>query len=139
VVYLSQNGLEAEDLDDFRGLNSRHPWLAALMAILMFSMAGIPPFVGFYAKLSILQALVGAGFLWLAVVAVMFSLIGAFYYLRVVKLLYFDPPKADVPVLTPAFDIQALLSANGVAVLVLGILPQPLITLCAYAMQMTLQ
>jgi NADH-quinone oxidoreductase subunit N len=139
VVYLSQKGHEAENLDDFQGLNSRHPWLAALMAILMFSMAGIPPFVGFHAKLSILQALVGAGFVWLAVVAVMFSLIGAFYYLRVVKILYFDAPKADAPAVTPAFDVQALLSANGVAVLVLGILPQPLITLCTYAMQMTLQ
>jgi NADH-quinone oxidoreductase subunit N len=139
VVYLSQNGLEAEHLDDYKGLNSRHPWLAALMAILMFSMAGLPPFVGFYAKLAILQSLVGAGFLWLAVVAVMFSLIGAFYYLRVVKILYFDAPKVDAPAMTPAFDIQALLSANGLAVLALGILPQPLITLCTYAMQMTLQ
>jgi NADH-quinone oxidoreductase subunit N len=139
VVYLSQNGLEAEHLDDYKGLNSRHPWLAALMAILMFSMAGLPPFVGFYAKLAILQSLVGAGFLWLAVVAVMFSLIGAFYYLRVVKILYFDAPRADAPAMTPAFDIQALLSANGLAVLALGILPQPLITLCTYAMQMTLQ
>jgi NADH-quinone oxidoreductase subunit N len=139
VVYLSQNGHEAEHLDDFKGLNSRHPWLAALMAILMFSMAGIPPFVGFYAKLSILQSLVGAGFLWLAVVAVMFSLIGAFYYLRVVKILYFDSPRAEVAEVKPAFDIQALLSANGLAVLFLGILPQPLITLCTYAMQMTLQ
>ena len=139
VVYLSQNGQEAENLDDFKGLNSRHPWLAALMAILMFSMAGIPPFIGFYAKLAILQSLVGAGFTWLAVVAVMFSLIGAFYYLRVVKILYFDSPKADCPAITPALDVQALLSANGVAVLILGILPQPLITLCTYAMQMTLQ
>ena len=139
VVYLSQNGLEAEHLDEYKGLNSRHPWLAALMAILMFSMAGLPPFVGFYAKLAILQSLVGAGFLWLAVVAVMFSLIGAFYYLRVVKMLYFDAPRADAPAMTPAFDIQALLSANGLAVLALGILPQPLITLCTYAMQMTLQ
>ncbi len=139
VVYLSQNGQEAENLDDFKGLNSRHPWLAALMAILMFSMAGIPPFVGFHAKLSILQSLVGAGFVWLAVVAVGFSLVGAFYYLRVVKILYFDAPRADTPAVTPAFDIQALLSANGVAVLLLGILPQPLITLCTYAMQMTLQ
>ena len=139
VVYLSQNGQEAENLDDFKGLNGRHPWLAALMAILMFSMAGIPPFIGFYAKLAILQSLVGAGFTWLAVVAVMFSLIGAFYYLRVVKILYFDSPKADCPAITPALDVQALLSANGVAVLILGILPQPLITLCTYAMQMTLQ
>ena len=139
VFYLSQKGHEAENLDDFKGLNSRHPWLAALMAILMFSMAGIPPFVGFHAKLTILQSPVGAGFVWLAVVAVMFSLIGAFYYLRVVKILYFDAPRADAPAVTPAFDVQALLSANGVAVLVLGILPQPLITLCTYAMQMTLQ
>lgn len=139
VVYLSQNGLEAEHLDDFKGLNSRHPWLAALMAILMFSMAGIPPFVGFYAKLSVLQALVGAGFLWLAVVAVVFSLIGAFYYLRVVKILYFDAPPAQAVKLTPAHDIRALISANGIAVLVLGLLPQPLISLCVYAMQMSLQ
>jgi NADH-quinone oxidoreductase subunit N len=139
VVYLSRNGLEAENLDDFRGLNSRNPWLAALMAILMFSMAGLPPFVGFYAKLAILQSLVGAGYVWLAVVAVMFSLIGAFYYLRVVKLLYFDTPKADAPVYTAIPDVQALLSINGLTVLMLGIMPQPLITLCTYAMQMTLQ
>ncbi|MBI5330701.1 MAG: NADH-quinone oxidoreductase subunit NuoN [Betaproteobacteria bacterium] len=139
VVYLSQNGVEAEHLDDYKGLNTTHPWLAALMAILMFSMAGLPPFVGFYAKLSILQALVGAGWLWLAVVAVFFSLIGAFYYLRVVKLLYFDAPKAEMPVYTSTPDAQALLSANGVAVLALGILPQPLFTVCITAMQATLQ
>jgi NADH-quinone oxidoreductase subunit N len=139
VVYLSRNGLEAENIDDFRGLNSRNPWLAALMAILMFSMAGLPPFVGFYAKLAILQSLVGAGFIWLAVVAVMFSLIGAFYYLRVVKVLYFDAPKPDAPIYTSIPDVQALLSINGLAVLMLGIMPQPLITLCTFAMQMTLQ
>jgi len=139
VVYLSRNGLEAENIDDFRGLNSRNPWLAAMMAILMFSMAGLPPFVGFYAKLSILQSLVGAGFVWLAVVAVMFSLIGAFYYLRVIKVLYFDTPKANAPVYAAIPDVQALLSINVLAVLALGIMPQPLITLCTYAMQMTLQ
>jgi NADH-quinone oxidoreductase subunit N len=139
VVYLSRNGLEAENLDDFRGLNSRNPWLAALMAMLMFSMAGLPPFVGFYAKLAILQSLVGAGFVWLAVVAVMFSLIGAFYYLRVIKVLYFDAPKVDAPVYTALPDVQALLSLNGLTVLMLGVMPQPLITLCTYAMQMTLQ
>jgi NADH-quinone oxidoreductase subunit N len=143
VVYLSRGGqgsiLEAENIDDFRGLNSRNPWLAALMAILMFSMAGLPPFVGFYAKLAILQSLVGAGYVWLAVAAVMFSLIGAFYYLRVVKVLYFDAPKADAPIYHAIPDVQALLSINGLAVLMLGIMPQPLITLCTYAMQMTLQ
>ncbi len=139
VVYLSQNGLEAENLDDFKGLNSRQPWLAALMGMLMFSMAGIPPFVGFYAKLSVLQALVGAGWLWLALVAVLFSLIGAFYYLRVVKILYFDTPHADAPVLSGQADSRALLSLNGLAVLLLGLAPQGLIVLCVYAMQMTMQ
>ncbi len=139
VVYLSRDRHEAENLEDFRGLNSRQPWLAALMAILMFSMAGIPPFVGFYAKLAVLQALVGAGFVWLAVVAVLFSLIGAYYYLRVVKLMYFDTPRADAPVIVSAGDARALLSVNGLAVLLLGLMPQPLIALCANAMQMTLQ
>jgi NADH-quinone oxidoreductase subunit N len=110
-----------------------------MMAILMFSMAGLPPFVGFYAKLAILQSLVGAGYVWLAVVAVMFSLIGAFYYLRVVKVLYFDAPKVNAPVYAAIPDVQALLSINVMAVMLLGILPQPLITLCTYAMQMTLQ
>jgi NADH-quinone oxidoreductase subunit N len=139
VVYLSQNGLEAENLDDFKGLNQRQPWLAALMAMLMFSMAGIPPFVGFYAKLSVLQALVGAGWLWLALVAVLFSLIGAYYYLRLVKILYFDAPHATVNPLSGQADSHALLSLNGLAVLLLGIAPQPLITLCVYAMQMSMQ
>ncbi len=139
VVYLSQNGLEAENLDDFKGLNQRHPWLAALMAMLMFSMAGIPPFVGFYAKLSVLQALVGAGWLWLALVAVLFSLIGAYYYLRIIKILYFDTPHAAVNPLSGQADSHALLSLNGMAVLLLGIAPQPLITLCVYAMQMSMQ
>jgi len=139
VVYLSQNGLEAENLDDFKGLNSRHPWLAALMAMLMFSLAGIPPFIGFYAKLAVLQAVVGVGLLWLALVAVLFSLIGAFYYLRVVKILYFDAPHAGVQPLSVHADSRALLSLNGLAVLLLGIAPQPLIALCVYAMQMSMQ
>jgi len=138
VVYLSQNGVEAENLEDFKGLNSRAPWLAAIMAMMMFSMAGIPPFIGFYAKLAVLQALVGAGFTWLAVLAVVFSLIGAFYYLRVIKILYFDAPKANAPILQPAGDVQALLSVNGLAILALGIAPQPLIALCAQAMRMSL-
>lgn len=139
VVYLSQNGFEADKLDDYKGLNQRHPWLAAIMAILMFSMAGLPPFVGFYAKLYVLQALVGADWIWLAVVAVMFSLIGAFFYLRVVKIMYFDNPGAAVPTFTRQGDVQALLSANGLAVLILGLLPQALISLCNQAMELTLQ
>lgn len=139
VVYLSQKNFEAVSLDDFKGLNQRHPWLAAIMAMLMFSLAGLPPFVGFYAKLSVLQALVGAGWAWLAVVAVVFSLIGAFYYLRVIKVMYFDNPRADAPAVTPVGDIQAMLTVNGLAVLALGIAPQFLIALCTHAMQMSLQ
>ncbi len=135
VMYLSNAGWEAEDLDDYRGLNARHPWLAAVMAMLMLSMAGLPPFVGFYAKFTILQALVGAGWLGLAVVAVLFSLIGAFYYLRVVKIMYFDAPKADVPAVQVAGDARILLSVNGLAVLVLGLMPQALMALCTASVQ----
>jgi NADH-quinone oxidoreductase subunit N len=138
VVYLSQGKFEASGLDDFKGLNARHPWLAAVMAMLMLSMAGLPPFVGFYAKLAVLQALVGAGWTWLAVVAVMFSLVGAFYYLRVVKLMYFDTTRADAPAIATTGDVQALLSVNGLAVLALGMMPQYLIALCNQAMQISL-
>ena len=136
VIYLSRSGFEAENIDDFKGLNAAHPWLAAIMAMMMLSMAGLPPFLGFYAKLTVLQALVGAGWLWLAVIAGMMSLIGAYYYLNVIKVMYFDAPHAEplVPA-TTAGDVRALLSINGAAVLLLGILPQPLITLCAYAIQ----
>ncbi|HRH82478.1 MAG TPA: NADH-quinone oxidoreductase subunit NuoN [Thiobacillaceae bacterium] len=139
VVYLSRAGYEAENLDDYKGLNSRSPWLAAVMGILMFSMAGIPPFVGFYAKLTILQSLVGAGLVWLAVLAVLFSLIGAFYYLRVIKLMYFDAPHSTGAVAAEAGDARMLLSLNGLAVLLLGLAPQPLMALCANAMQLSLQ
>ncbi len=139
VVYLSRAGFEAENLDDFKGLNARHPWLAAVMAMVMLSLAGLPPFVGFYAKLTVLQALVGAGWLWLAVIAVIFSLIGAFYYLRVVKLMYFDAPHANDLAPSGEADVRALLSLNGLGVLVLGLVPQPLLALCAYAIQTSIQ
>jgi len=140
VTYLSRTGAEAENLDDFKGLNAHHPWLAAIMAMVMMSMAGLPPFVGFYAKLTVLQALVGAGWIGLAVVAVLFSLIGAFFYLRVVWLMYFDTPPAESPVYGQhAGDAVMLLSVNGLAILLLGILPQTLLTLCALAVQMSLR
>jgi NADH-quinone oxidoreductase subunit N len=139
VLYLTRTSFEADNLDDYRGLNAQHPWLAAIMAIMMLSMAGLPPFVGFYAKLTVLQALVGADWLWLAVVAVMFSLVGAYYYLRVVKIMYFDAPHADAPAIVPQDDARLLLSANGLAVLLLGILPQPLLSMCAYSIQLSLQ
>ena len=130
ILLLSRQGFEAENLDDFKGLNQRSPWHAFLMLLLMFSMAGVPPTVGFYAKFTVLQAIVEAGHVWLAVVAVVFSLIGAFYYLRIVKLMYFDAPVDSAPI-APRADMQVLLSANGLAVLAFGIFPQQLIDLCA--------
>jgi NADH-quinone oxidoreductase subunit N len=130
MLLLSRNGFEAENLDDFKGLNQRSPWYAFLMLLLMFSMAGVPPTVGFYAKFSVLQAIVEAGHLWLAVIAVAFSLIGAFYYLRIVKLMYFDEPVDTAPILARA-DARLLISLNGIAVLAFGLFPQSLMTLCA--------
>ncbi len=129
VLLLSRAGFEAERIEDFRGLNTRSPWFAFIMMLLMFSLAGVPPTVGFYAKLSVLQAVLGVGNVWLAVVAVMFSLIGAFYYLRIVKLMYFDEPK-ETAAIEPKLDMSVLLSVNGLAVLLLGIMPQSLMQLC---------
>lgn len=137
IMLLSREGFEAEKLDDFKGLNRRNPWYAFITLLLMFSMAGIPPTVGIYAKLSVLQAVISAGYIWLAVVAVLFSLIGAFYYLRIVKLMYFDEPETDAPIL-PQNDIKLLISANGLAVLAFGIFPQSLMALCAYAIQQSI-
>lgn len=137
IILLSREGFEAEKLDDFKGLNQRNPWYAFITLLLMFSMAGIPPTVGIYAKLSVLQAVLSAGYVWLAVVAVLFSLIGAFYYLRIVKLMYFDEPETDALVL-PQSDVKILLSANGLAILVFGFFPQVLIGLCAYAIQQSM-
>ena len=134
ILLLSRDGFEAENLDDYKGLNQRSPWYAFLMLLLMFSMAGIPPTVGFYAKLSVLQAVVQIGWWWVAVIAVVFSLIGAFYYLRIVKLMYFDAPLDHAPV-TASGDVRALLTVNGLAMLVLGIAPQPLMVLCIEAVR----
>jgi NADH-quinone oxidoreductase subunit N len=136
ILHMSHQGFEAENLDDWRGLNRTHPWMAALMAMLLLSMAGLPPFLGFYAKLFVLQALVGAGFITVAVVAVLLSLIGAYYYLRVVKIMYFDAPAAEP--MAPSGDAAVLLSINGMAVLLLGLLPQPLLALCVQAIQVSI-
>jgi len=133
VILLSRAGFEAENIDDFKGLNKRNSWFAALMMIVMFSMAGIPFFIGFFAKLSVLQAVVAAGHVWLAVLAVLMSVIGAFYYLRIVKVMYFDEPVDAAPISAPG-EVRVLLSANGLAIAVLGLLPQGLMSLCAYAL-----
>jgi NADH-quinone oxidoreductase subunit N len=103
----------------------------------MFSMAGVPPTVGFYAKLAVLQAVVGAGYVWLAVVAVLFSLVGAFYYVRLVKLMYFDAPVDSAPI-APRWDVQLLMTVNGLAMLVFGVLPGGLMALCLYSIQLSL-
>jgi NADH-quinone oxidoreductase subunit N len=132
ILLLSRAGFEADRLDDFKGLNRRSPWLAFMMLLLMFSMAGIPPTVGFYAKLSVLQAVIGIDYVWLAVAAVMFSLIGAFYYLRIVKLMYFDTAHDTAPIIASP-DSRVIMSANGLAVLALGIMPQPLMAVCVHA------
>ena len=135
IMLIARQGHEAEDIRDLAGLNQRSPMLAGVMAILMFSLAGIPPTVGFYAKLSVLQALISTndtGYLILAIFAVVMSLIGAFYYLRIVKTMYFDAAVDTHPISAPA-DARALLALNGAAVLVLGVLPGGLMTLCAQA------
>ncbi len=134
VLALSRAGFEAEELDDYRGLNQRDPWLAFLMLLLMFALAGVPPTVGFYAKLAVIDAVIKAGQIWLAVVAVLLSLVGAFYYLRVVKLMYFDEPRDAGPI-APGRDVRWLLSANGLAMLVLGVMPGSLMALCLVAVQ----
>jgi len=133
ILLMARAGFEAEEIDDYKGLNKRSPWFAGIMLMLMFSMAGVPFFIGFFAKFSVLQAVVAAGYMWLAIVAVLFSLIGAFYYLRVVKVMYFDQPADDSPIAAP-LDMRILISANGLAVAVLGIFPQVIMSLCAYAL-----
>ena len=135
ILLLSRQGFEADQLDDYRGLAKREPWQAFMLLLLMFSMAGVPPTVGFYAKFSVLNAVVDVQIVWLAVFAVLMSLIGAFYYLRVVKLMYFDAPAEPSAAFTIGLDARALMSVNGLAVLALGVLPQPLMAWCLYAIQ----
>lgn len=135
IMLLARQGFEAEQIDDLKGLAKRSPWFALVMTILMLSLAGLPPTVGFYAKLSVLQSLVSTnieGYLWLAVLAVVLSLVGAYYYLRVIKVMYFDEPTDTRPIESPG-DVRALLSLNGLAVLLFGILPGGLMTLCVNA------
>jgi NADH-quinone oxidoreductase subunit N len=130
ILLLSRKGYEADQLDDFKGLNARSPWFAAVMLMLMFSTAGVPPFIGFFAKLYVILAVLDQGIVWLAIVAVFFSVIGAFYYIRIVKLMYFDEPQDTTP-LAADRGMRVILSINGLAVLVLGLLPGALLTLVA--------
>ncbi len=129
IILLARAGFEAEKLDDFKGLNQRSPWFAFMMLILMFSMAGVPPTVGFWAKLTVLKAVIDIDMLWIALVGVFFSIIGVFYYLRVIKVMYFDKPVDESPI-EKSTDMQIALSANGLAVLGLGLYPAALMSVC---------
>jgi len=132
ILLLSRAGFEAENIDDFRGLNQKSKWYAFMMLVTMFSLAGIPPTVGFFAKLAVLQAVLNAGYTWLVVFAVLLSVVGAFYYLRIVRLMYMEAPQGEITV-DPAPGPRWILSVAGVATLVLGILPAPLFNLCVRA------
>ncbi|MBL3588679.1 MAG: NADH-quinone oxidoreductase subunit NuoN [gamma proteobacterium endosymbiont of Lamellibrachia anaximandri] len=132
VIAMSRKGFEAESLDDYKGLSHRSPWFAAMMLLLMFSMAGVPPTVGFFAKLFVLDAVVSVDLTWVALVGVFFSIIGAFYYIRIIKLMYFDKPLDDSP-LTAGMDTRIVLSLNGLSVLALGMFPAGLLSICTAA------
>ncbi len=135
IIMLSHEGFEAENITDFKGLGRRDPWVALMMLLVLFSLAGIPPLLGFYAKFLILDALIQAGYVWLAVVAVIFAVIGAFYYLRVIRVMFFDAPSKEIEMPFPTwskvqgFDLT-IVSINGLILLALGIYPAPLINAC---------
>jgi NADH-quinone oxidoreductase subunit N len=130
VILLSRKGFEAERLEDFKGLNARSPWFALMMLMIMFSMAGVPPFIGFYAKLVVLNGLIDAGMTWFAAYGVLLAVVGAYYYLRVVWYMYFSEPVDEAPLAAPA-DMRLVISANGLGLLALGIFPGVLLDLCA--------
>jgi len=130
LILLSRRGFESDQLDDLKGLSKRSPWFALMMMLLMISMIGVPPLAGFYAKWWVLAAILNAGYLWLAIVAVVFSVIGAFYYLRVIKLMYFDEPENAIEIAAP-LDMRLILSVNALLILVLGLFPDRLIAICA--------
>lgn len=138
IMLLSRKGFESENLDDLKGLSQRSPWYAFLMMLLVFSMAGVPPTIGFYAKFAVLQAALQAGLIELVIFAVLMAAIGAFYYLRVIKLMYFDEPQDTTPIRALP-DVALVISINGLAVLALGLMPQRLMELCSYAILHSIQ
>ena len=134
LLVLNRKGFEAENISDLSGLNDGNPWYAALLAIAMFSMAGVPPTVGFYAKLTILQSLIQADMVWLAVLAVLFTVIGLFYYLRIIKVMYFDKPLVEqTTTIKEALDVKVLLGANSLSLILLGMFPSTLMVYCILA------
>jgi NADH-quinone oxidoreductase subunit N len=137
ILLLSRSGFEAENLEDLRGLNQRSKWYAFVMLVIMFSLTGLPPTMGFFAKLFVLQAALEAGYTWLVVFAVLISVVGAFYYLRIVKIMYMDPPAGEMT-LDPRADARWILSATAIATLFFGFMPGPLMDLCARAITASL-
>jgi len=137
LMMLSRKGYDCETIEGLKGLNKKHPWYAFIGLVLMFSLAGIPPTVGFAAKLGVLEALVDAEHTFLAIIAVITSLIGAFYYLRIVKVMYFDEPDHELTITGSTFA-RGLLGLNAILVLVIGIFPSGLMTICLDAMRRTL-
>src|SRR5271170_5386702 len=134
ILLLARQGFESDKLVDFKGLNARSPWFAGMMAMLMFSLAGVPPFIGFWAKLGVIQAVLGVGYTWLGVVAVLFSVVSAFFYLRTVKVMYFDAP-TDTSAIGGSPLMRTVLSANALLVFGLGVIPGTLLQLCQRALQ----
>ena len=133
IVVLSGQGFEADQIDDFKGLNARSPWLAGLVLCIMASLAGVPPFLGFWAKLAVLRAALQGDMLWLAIVGIVFAVVGAFYYLRIIKVMYFDEPVAGAPMPRSDGPLRIAFSINALALLVLGIFWNPLMTWCQQA------
>jgi NADH-quinone oxidoreductase subunit N len=134
ILLLAREGFEADKISDFKGLNVRSPWFAGMMAILMFSLAGLPPFIGFWAKLGVVQAVLGVNLTWLAVVAVLFSVVGAYFYLRIVKLMYFDEP-TETTAIGGSMLMRTVLSANALLAIALGVIPGTLLQICRQALQ----
>jgi NADH-quinone oxidoreductase subunit N len=137
IMMLARSGFEAEEVSDFKGLAKRSPWYAIVMTALMFSLAGVPPMMGFMAKWAVLNAVMATGQVWLTIVAVLFSLIGAFYYLRVVKVMWFDEPADTTAIVTP-LDMRVVMSVNGIAVVLLGVMPGTLLGACLTSIRQTL-
>ncbi len=137
IIALARSGVEFDEIEDFKGLNERNPWLAAMMLFIMFSMAGIPPFIGFFAKVAVIEAAVNAGLLWLAILAVVTAVIGAFYYLRVVKVMYFDKASDTTPLEPLTRELGAAVSVTSVALLVLGLFPSWIMDLCYRSLGLT--
>jgi NADH-quinone oxidoreductase subunit N len=137
LMLASRAGFDADNLADFKGLSKRNGWFALVMTILLFSLAGVPPMMGFAAKFAVLNSVLATGQLWLTIFAVMFSLIGAFYYLRVIKTMWFDEPVDTAPIVAP-FDMKLVLSINGLAVVALGVMPEGMLKACMAAIKATL-